>query len=71
MMDKNEYKLDRNFASAMSFEEADDNTTYWLDKTEDERLIAACFLINQIYGVTPATKLDRTITDHKSDITTS
>ena len=49
----------------MSFEEADDHTTYWLDKTEDERLNAACFLINQLYGVTPETKVDRTITDQR------
>lgn len=62
-MQKNQYKLDRTHVTKMSFEEADDHTTYWLDKTEDERLNAACFLINQIYGVTPETKVDRTITD--------
>jgi hypothetical protein len=28
------YKLDRSHVTAMSFEEADDHTTYWLDKTE-------------------------------------
>ncbi len=64
-LENNQYKLDRNNISAMSFEEADDHTTYWLDKTEDERLNAACFLINQLYGVTPDTKVDRTITDHR------
>lgn len=64
-MNNDQYKLDRNYVSAMSFEEADDHTTYWLDKTEDERLNAACFIINQIYGVTSQTKVDRTITDHR------
>ena len=64
-MNDNHYKLDRTHVVKMSFEEADDHTTYWLDKTEDERLNAACFLVNQIYGVTPATKVDRTIIDHR------
>ena len=64
-MDNNEYKIDRSFVTAMSFEEADDHTTYWLDKTEDERLNTACFLINQLYGVTAQTKVDRTILDHR------
>ena len=40
----------------MTFEEADDHTTYWLDKTEDERLNAACFLINQIIWSNAANK---------------
>jgi hypothetical protein len=31
----------------MSFEEAEDHTTYWLNKTADERLNSACFLINR------------------------
>ncbi len=64
-INNDEYKLDRNHVSVMSFEEANDHTTYWLDKTEDERLNAACFLINQLYGVTPETKVDRTIIDHR------
>ncbi|MEP6466041.1 MAG: hypothetical protein ABJB05_07030 [Parafilimonas sp.] len=62
-MNDNQYKLDRTYVTKMSFEEADDHTTYWLDKTPDERLNAACFLINQIYGVTAETKVDRTIID--------
>jgi hypothetical protein len=64
-MNSDTYKLDRHHVSAMSFEEADDHISYWLDKTEDERLNAACFLINQLYNVTPETKIDRTITDHR------
>ena len=64
-MDKNKYRLDRSYVTGMSFQEADDHVTYWLDKTPDERLNAACFIINQIYGVTPQTKVDRTIVDHR------
>ena len=64
-VDNNQYRLDRNHVSALSFEESDDHITYWLDKTENERLNAACFLINQIYGVTPQTKIDRSITDQR------
>ena len=64
-MSDNQYKIDRTHVTKMGFEEADDHTTYWHDKTKDERLNAACFLINQIYGVTPQTKIDRTITDHR------
>ncbi|MEO8712545.1 MAG: hypothetical protein ABI405_10500 [Parafilimonas sp.] len=64
-MSADKYKLDRTYVSAMSFEEADDHSSYWLDKTEDERLNAACFLINQIYSVTAQTKVDRTITDRR------
>jgi hypothetical protein len=65
LMNSDRYKSDRDHVSAMSFEEADDHISYWLDKTEDERLNAACFLINQLYNVTPETKIDRTITDHR------
>jgi len=64
-MADNKYKLDRHHVTAMTFEEADDHTTYWLDKTEDERLNTACFLINQLYGVTAQTKVDKTIFDHR------
>ncbi|MDB5211529.1 MAG: hypothetical protein JWQ30_2356 [Sediminibacterium sp.] len=49
----------------MSFEEADDHVTFWKDKTESERLNAACYLINQIFGVTEKTKIDWTITDKR------
>ena len=64
-MEKQPYAIDRTQGFAMSFEEADDHVTYWLDKTEDERLNAACFLINQLYGVTAQTQVDRTILDHR------
>jgi len=64
-MSNNEYKIDRSLVTALSFEEADDHVSYWLDKTEDERLNAACFLINQVYNVTPQTKVDRTVIDQR------
>ncbi len=64
-MKNNQYKIDRTNVTAMTFEEANDHITYWLDKTEDERLNAACFLINQLYGVMQETKVDRTITAHR------
>ena len=59
------YILNRHEAQALSFNEADDHTTYWSDKTEEERLNAACFIINQIFNVTPETKVNRSITDKR------
>ncbi len=61
-MEEQKFRMDRTKVSAQTFEEANDHVTYWLDKTEDERLNAACFIINQIYGVTQHTKVDRTVT---------
>jgi hypothetical protein len=59
------YKLDRTVVTALSFEEAEDHTSYWKDKTPGERLNAARFIINQIYGVTPQTKVDTSILDSR------
>jgi hypothetical protein len=56
-----DYKMDRSIVKAQSFEEADDHVSYWEDKTPLERLNAACFIINQVYGVTPQTKVDKTL----------
>lgn len=64
-MSKSMYPLDRTSVTKISFGEANDHTNYWADKTEDERLNAACFIINQIFGVTPETKVDRTKTDRR------
>ena len=64
-MDKQLYRLDRMTVTALTFDEADDHVNYWLQKTEDERLNAACSIINQIFGVTPETKVNRTITDKR------
>ena len=41
--------------------EADDHVSEWRDKTPGERLEAAWFLINQVYGVNSKTRLDRTV----------
>lgn len=62
-MENQSYRLDRTKVTSLTFNEADDHVNYWLEKTEDERLNAACYIINQIFGVTPKTKVDRTITD--------
>ncbi|MEO8172521.1 MAG: hypothetical protein ABI581_05545 [Sediminibacterium sp.] len=64
-MEKKEYRLDRASLNPMTFEEADDHVGYWANKTELERLNAACFIINQIFGVTPATKIDFSVTDKR------
>jgi len=64
-MGDDQYKLERTELKAMTFEEADDHVTYWNSKTEDERLNAACFIINQIFGVTPFDKIDLTYTDKR------
>jgi len=64
-MDKQLYRLDRTKVSSLTFCEADDHVNYWLQKTVDERLNAACFIINQIFGVTPETKVDRTISEKR------
>jgi hypothetical protein len=61
MTNEEKYQVDRNEVNALSFNEANDHTGYWADKTEDERLNAACFIINQIFGVTSQTKIDRTL----------
>ncbi len=64
-MEKQPYRLDRTKVSAASYNDADDHVSYWADKTEDERLNAACFIINQIFGVTPQSKVDRSVTDKR------
>jgi hypothetical protein len=64
-MDKQPYRLDRTKVTTLTFNEADDHVNYWLQKTEDERLNAACFIINQIYGVTPETPVNRRIANKR------
>jgi hypothetical protein len=60
-MEEEQYKMDRSVLTGQSFEEADDHISYWADKTPLERLNAACFIINQIYSVTPQTKMDKSL----------
>ena len=54
------YRINRAEVKSMTFQESDDHVTYWEDKTPEERLNAACFLINHIFGVTQHTKMDKT-----------
>jgi len=62
MKEENKYKMDRTVSSASSFAEADDHVTYWEEKTPMERLQAACFIINNLYNVTAATRIKKDIT---------
>ena len=54
------FKMDRSFVSKLTFEEADDHVTFYKNKTPLERLNAACFIINNVFQVTPETKIDKT-----------
>ena len=51
--------MDRKTVSKSTFKEADDHTTYFKEKTPLQRLNNACFIINQIFQVSPKTKVDR------------
>jgi hypothetical protein len=62
---KKEYKLDRMLLQSMTLEEADDHVTYWKNKTQSERLDAACFIINQIFNVSPTDKIDFKFSDKR------
>ena len=64
-MKEKEYKLDRSVLQPMTFEEADDHVSYWNNKTELERLNAACFIINQIFEVNATDKIDFSVTDKR------
>jgi len=64
-MEEDEYKLDRTVLQSTTVEAADDHVTYWDDKTEYERLNAACFIINQIFNVGPFEKIDLKFTDKR------
>jgi len=55
------YRLDRTAFKATNAVDADDHVTDWNDRSYKERLEAAWYLINQVYGTTPETKLDRTV----------
>ena len=55
------FRLDRTAFKATNAKDADDHVTEWKDKTPSERLEAAWFLINQVYGTTSKTRLDRTV----------
>lgn len=55
------YKMKRNVLTFSSFAEADDHVSYWLDKTPIERLNAACFIINNLFSVSPDTRIKKDI----------
>lgn len=56
-----EYKMNRSVLSSSSFEEADNHVAYWQNKTPIERLNGACFIINNLFNVTAATKIKKNI----------
>ncbi len=56
-----DFKMDRTIAIAQTYQEADNHTQFWDDKTPMERMNAACFIIYNIYGTKQQTKVDRTI----------
>jgi hypothetical protein len=64
-MKEDDYIMDRTVLRSMTFEQADDHVSYWNNKTNTERLNAACFIINQIFNTTPFDKIDLTITDKR------
>lgn len=57
-----QYRIDKTVVSKSSFKEADDNVTYFKNKTPLERLNHACFIIHQIFNSSPKAKLNRQIT---------
>jgi hypothetical protein len=59
--DSKRYKRDKTAFRASSVGEEDHHYGFWKDKTLKERLEAACYLINQFYGTTPQTSVDRTV----------
>jgi len=60
-MEEKKFRLDRTAFKATNAAGADDHVTDMKDKTYFERLEAAWFLINQLYGTTSKTPLDRTV----------
>ncbi len=59
--DLKKYRLDKTVFQAMTVQEAENHYGYWKNKSFKERLDAACYLINQFYGVTPHTPVDKTV----------
>ncbi len=61
MSNPKKYRLDKTAFQSSRLEEADNHYGYWKHKTLKERLDAAFFLIQQVYGTTNSTPLDKTI----------
>jgi hypothetical protein len=55
------FRLDKTAFKATDAAGADNHVADWENKSYKERLEAAWFLINQVYGTTPQTRLDRTV----------
>jgi len=57
------YRLDKSFFKAQSFQEADNQKQYWLQKNVSERLGAAWYLISCAYdfSLDNPPKLDKTV----------
>jgi hypothetical protein len=57
------YRLERTYAKAKSFKEADNNRSFWLQKDAKERLQAAWYLISYAYGfyLANSPRLDKTV----------
>jgi hypothetical protein len=48
------FRLDRTYFTARNIREQHLQRSYWLEKTPDERLAAATYLIAQAWGYDPA-----------------
>lgn len=55
------YSLDKTAFHEMTVQEADHHYGYWKNKSMKERMDAACYLINQFYGTTSQTPVDKTV----------
>jgi len=57
------YRLDKTFSKARTFQEADNNKAYWMNKDVEERLSAAWYLTCKAYRIDPANppRLDKTV----------
>jgi hypothetical protein len=55
------FKMDRNKTTKSTFLEANDHTTYFINKTPIDRLNHACFIINNIFQVNPVQKINRNV----------
>ncbi len=57
------YKFDRSAFKVNSFKEADNNYSYWMQKSADERFAAAWYLISYAWGFDPNNppRMDKTI----------
>jgi hypothetical protein len=53
--DQPEYRLDKTAFSVADLTDEPDERAYWLSKTPEERLRAAEFLRQHLYGYDPAT----------------